>query len=262
MIALFAFAPAAAAFEPVFAIDDGFSIPMLSGGVETSLHAPGAETLLDGYGAALGYTTPFGMSDLSITTVHAAADFGFWGVSATYSGSGFDLYGDECEKAGFAVHPLGWLHCGGRITRYALRIEGFGDASTVTGDAGFVLTPYRSIVIAGVWEDLANAELGESKEPIDGCRRFSVGYDAGDGVTLLCGYRDAGRFEPSYYGGAVAHMGGQLDLGACGCSEPDRLEFMARLHIRGMTGAYRGSYHRELGMTHGFVLSCQCTRNR
>jgi len=40
--ALFAHAAAVAAFEPVTAIDDGFSMPIFSGGVETSLHMPGA----------------------------------------------------------------------------------------------------------------------------------------------------------------------------------------------------------------------------
>ncbi len=245
------------ALEPVTALDDGFTIPSKSGMEEASLHYPGAESCIKGIFATAAWNRPFGIDDLSVTTFHAGTGFGKTGISVSYSGSGFDLYGDEQEKLGISYALFDGISCGFRVTRSALRIRGFGDASAWSADMGVIIRLVESVYIAGAFEDLAGAELGVSREPLDGRTRFSTAWAVPGDITLLASLTKVRRFDPSCTGGFTAEIFPSLTVGAAGATEPDRMEFLAAFHIRGMVFSYRGMYHRDLGMSHGFSLSSQ-----
>jgi len=240
--------------EPVTALDDGFAVPSKAGLIEASLHFPGAESFITGPFAVAAWTRPFGVDDLSVTTVHAGTRFGKAGISLSCSGCGFDLYGDESEKIGFSYAFLDRISCGIRLTRSAMRIRGFGNAYALSADGGVVFRPVESVWVAGSYEDMSGAELGESREPLDGRTRLSAAWSMTGDFTLLCSASKVRLYDTSFSGGFTAGLSPLLTVGVTGASEPDRMEFLGMVHIRGLTWAYRGSYHRDLGMSHGFSM--------
>lgn len=246
--------PTLHAFEPVTALDDGFASPGASSSIESAMTFPGVEPFIGRPYAALAWQEPFGMRELAITTTHAGIGFGRFGVSAAFSGSGFDLYGDEIIKAGLAYAPVEHLGIGFRISRTAVRISGFGNASAVSIDAGVVYRPFETVWFALAAENLSGAELGESHEPLDGALRCTASWSAIDRVNLITGVCDTPRFDPSFHGGFTVAVAPQLTVGALGDNEPDRIEMLAAITLGGLRFAWRGSYHRDLGMSHGCSL--------
>jgi hypothetical protein len=251
----FAFSTPSAALEPVSALDDGFAVPSTSGMIEASLHFPGAESFLKGPFALIGWTRPFGVEDLSVVTFHAGTGFRKGGVSLSYSGTGFELYGDETEKIGFSYPLMDNLSCGIRLTRSAMRIKGFGDASALSADMGIVLRPLETVYLAGSIEDLKGAELGDSHEPLDGRTRLSAAWKLHTDITLLASLSKVRLYDVSFTGGFTAALAQSFTVGVTGANEPDRMEFLGMFCIRGMTCSYRGSYHRDLGLSHGFSIN-------
>lgn len=241
--------------EPVSAIDDAFAVPSQTGLVEASYHYPGAEAFIRSYFAAVAWSRPFDISDLAVTTVHAGTSFGGVGVSLSYSGSGFDLYGDELEKIGLSYRILHGVSCGVRLTRNAMRIKGFGDASAMSSDIGVVYRLLESVFLAGSIENITGAEIGDSHEPLDGRTRFSASWTMTGDITLLASISKVRRFDPSVCGGCTVKLFQSMTVGLAGGNEPDHLEFLAAFPFQSMVFSYRGSYHRELGMSHGFSLS-------
>jgi hypothetical protein len=242
------------ALEPVTALDTAFSVPSSATMVESVLFYPGAESFTRS-GFALGaWSVPFGMDDLAVSTGLAGRNFGTLGLSTSYSGSGFDLYGDEQEKIGISFAPLKYLSSGIRLSRNALRIKGFGDASTWSTDIGAIIRPWEKVFFGLAYEDITNAELGESKEPLDGRARLSASWLLPGNVTLISSVTKVRRFNPSVTCGVMFELWDALTTGIAGGNEPDRFEFLCLVKRQRFCFSYHGSYHRELGMTHGFSL--------
>jgi hypothetical protein len=253
-IAVFISAKTALAWEPVSALDDGFAIPSPGMLAESGMSFPGCESLIRSPYAVMAWQEPFGMRDLAVTTVHAGASAGNAAASISFSGSGFDLYGDEQEKFGLSYLLHDGLSAGIRITRSAMRIKNFGDSSAFGADAGLVCQPFKTVVLAVSVEDLFGATMGDSREPLDGAQRFSAAWNALEGFTVLGSMRNVRRFGTSFSAGFVTDVAGPLTIGACGGTEPDRIDFLAAVTLGGLRFAYWGSWHRDLGMSHGGSL--------
>jgi len=259
---LFVFlSPHAHALEPVTALEDGFAVPSGATMVEANVSYPGAETHAGGVFAAGAWSVPYGVGELAVTTGLAGFCAGRFGFSLVYSGSGFDLYGDEQEKLGFAVRLGGGVSAGLRVTRYAMRIKGFGHASAWSSDAGFVFHPHESLYLACSCEDLASAEIGETREPLDGRLRLAASYRMREGVTVLASLSKVRMFGPSLSFGMLFEVADVLAVGVTAAGEPDRFEFLCRVGRRAAEFSYRGSYHRELGMSEGFSVGWRRGRN-
>jgi len=242
------------ALEPVTALEDGFAVPSDATMVEANIPYPGAETYTGGFFAAGAWSVPYGVGELAVTTGLAGFCTGRFGVSLAYSGSGFDLYGDEQEKLGISVRLGRGVSAGLRATRYAMRIKGFGRASAWSSDAGFVFRPHESFYLACSYEDLVSAEIGETREPLDGRLRLAASCEMHDDVTVLASLSKVRMFGPSLSLGLVVKVAGILALGVTAANEPDRFEFLCRVGRRAAEFSYRGSYHRELGMSEGFSI--------
>ncbi len=248
------------ASEPVIglelssAFDGGFSVPSASRMAESSILYPGAESFTKGSFGMLGWSVPFGMEDMALTTIHGGYGFGRTAVSASFSSMGFDLYGEESVKTGFAYAPHKAVSIGARIARHAMRIKGFGDASAFSADLGIVLRPHTSVVIAASFEDIGEAELGNSREPVDGHYRIGGSWTASKRITLITALNKTQRFGLSVSGGFLANPAERLVLGVLGGTEPDRFEFLGGVTVSGFNFCYRGSHHRDLGMTHGWSI--------
>ena len=256
MLALAALLPASArSFEPVSALDDAFAIPSPSSLAEGVLNYPGSESFLRGTFIVLARSVPFDMEDLAVSTVAAGGRFGAVGASLSYSGAGFDLYGDEQEKAGCSVSLGGGLSAGARLTRTAVRIKGFGEASAWSADLGAVWRPASAVYIGASLEDIARARLGESREPLEGRTRVSFAWAPTGEATLFASMTKGRRFEPSVSAGCTVEMSHALLVGAAAGTEPERIDFIAAVTVRGARFSYRGSFHRELGFSHGFSLT-------
>ncbi len=247
--------------EPVTPLDDGFAVPSKRGMIESSMLYPGSESFLSGGFAVLAWRIPFGVEDLAVTSLHAGMNFGRTGVSCSFNTSGFDLYGEEQEKLGVSFSPFNAFSAGIRITRNAMRIKGFGHADALSADVGMVLQPFEAVYLAASFEDIANAELGESREPLDGLTRFSASWDASKSITLLSSVTKVRRFDPSFSGGFTAEILEALLFGVVVGSEPDRFEFLGTVTVSGIHFSYRGAHHSDLGMTHGFSMSWGHGRN-
>jgi len=245
----------ARALEPVSALDDGFTVPSAVTMTESAYSYPGAEAFIDGSFLTAGWSMPHGVGELAVSTGMAGYGNGRFGVSASYSGTGFELYGDEQEKLGVAYRPLGWLSGGVRVTRLSMRIKGFGDASAVSADAGIVFRPHERFRAALAYEDIAGAELGASEEPVDGRVMGAASWEAVPGATILLSLSKVRRFQPSVSFGIVAGAMRMLTLGVIGANEPDRFEFLCGVRPGNAVFSYRSVYHRDLGMTHGFSIS-------
>ena len=242
------------ALEPVTAFDDRFAVPSNCSITEASLFYPGSESFASGRFAVLGYRIPFGMEDLAVSTLHAGMNFGRAGVSVSFNGSGFDLYGEDQEKIGASFLLLDTAAAGVRLTRSAMRIEGFGQTNAWSADIGMVMHLLDSVFLAASVEDIAGAELGESKEPLDGAVRFAASWEIAEQVTLLSSVEKVRRFQPSLGCGCTVNLLDALTVGVIGGNEPDRFEFLGEVAVSILSFSYRGSYHREMGMTHGFSL--------
>ena len=243
------------ALEPITSLDDGFAVPSKRGMIEGSMFYPGTESLVSGGFAVLAWMVPFGVDDLAVTSLHAGMNFGKTGVSCSFNSSGFDLYGEEQEKLGISFSPFDGFSAGIRVTRNAMRIKGFGYAEALSADMGMVLNPFEAVYLAASFEDIADAELGESREPLDGLRRFSASWDASKSITLLSSVTKVRRFDPSFSGGFTAEILEALLFGVVVGSEPDRFEFLGTVTVSGMHFSYRGAHHSDLGMTHGFSMN-------
>lgn len=254
-IIVFVSAETALAWEPVGALDDNFAVPTPGMLTESGMSFPGCESLIRGPYAVLAWQEPYGMRDLAVTTVHAGASAGKTAASISFTSSGFDLYGDEQEKLGLSYLLHDGLSAGVRITRSAMRIKNFGDASAFSADAGLVCQPFKTLVLAVSVEDLFGATLGDSREPLDGAARLSAAWNALEGFTILGSMRNVRRFDTSFTAGFVTDVAGPLTIGACGGTEPDRIDFLAAVTLGGLRFAYRGSWHRDLGMSHGGSLA-------
>ena len=243
------------ALEPVTAIDDGFALPSKRSMIEGSMFYPGTESYIDGGFAFCAWRVPFGVEDLAVTSVHAGMNSGKVGISFSFNSSGFDLYGEEQEKIGLSFSPYKAVSAGIRFTRNAMRIKGFGQADAISADLGVVLHLFESAFFAASFEDLAKAELGESEEPLDGITRFAASWEASEYMTLISSVSKVRRFAPSFSGGFTVEILDALTLGVTGGNIPDRFEFLGSAAVSGILFSYRGSHHRELGMTHGFSIS-------
>ena len=243
------------ALEPVSALDDGFAIPSGAGMSGASYHYPGAESFQRRHFAIVAWYRPFGIDDLAVTTVHTGTTMGRFGLSLSYSGSGFDLYGDEQEKIGVSCKIMRTVSIGVRATRNAMRIKGFGDAAALGADIGVVVQPVESVYIAVSHEDIFGAELGDSHEPLDGRTRLSASLSLPGEATLLTSISKVRLYTTSFSGGVTLKLFQSLTLGVIGGNEPDRMEFLVCVPVRNLQCSYRGLYHRDLGMSHGFSLS-------
>ena len=243
------------AFEPVSAVDDGFAVPYEEGMVAASVLYPGAESYLNGGFIIAAWSVPYGLEDMAVTTCHTGFNFGKTGLSVSYSGSGFDLYGEEQEKLGISLSPFKWISTGFRITRNAIRIKNFGRAAAWSTDTGMIFHLSESLYIAAALEDLVSAELGSSCEPLDGKTRLAATWRTGGNVTLLASLTKVRRFDPSLSAGFTAEIVNILTIGVMGAHDPDRFEFLCSVKPKKIVFSYRGSYHRELGMSHGFSIN-------
>ncbi|MHB9027965.1 MAG: hypothetical protein ACYC9O_04300, partial [Candidatus Latescibacterota bacterium] len=97
-ILFLAFAIPSSALEPISALDDGFAMPSHFTMPEAAFAWPGSEALAGGPFALLAWFAPFGVQDLAVTTAVAGGRFGRTGVFLSWSGTDFDLYGDDQEK--------------------------------------------------------------------------------------------------------------------------------------------------------------------
>ena len=244
----------AIALETVTAFDSALNVPSAGNLAEPSMLYPGAESFAGGGFAAVGWSVPFGVEDLAVTSFHGGRGFGRAGVSFSLNASGFDLYGEDQEKLGLSFVPLENLSAGVRITRNAMRIKGFGQASAVGADLGVVYHPFETVYVSASVEDVAGAQLGESREPVDGQRRCSVSWLASEQIMFLCAVSKVRRYDPSFSAGFTASILRVLSVGAAGGNEPDRFDFLGTVTAAGMRFSYRGSHHRDLGMTHGFSI--------
>ena len=255
ILALTALLPASACpFEPVTALDDAFAIPSPTSLAEGALHYPGSESLLRGTFFVLARSVPFGVEDLAVSTVSAGGRFGGFGVSLSYSGAGFDLYGDEQEKAGCSLPLGGGLSAGARLTRTAVRFKGFGEAAAWSADIGTVWHPAAAIYAAASFENITGARFGESREPIEGRARASFAWAPSREAVMFASMAKVRRFEPSVSAGCTVEAARAVLLGAAAGTEPERIDFLAAVTVRGARFSYRGSFHRELGFSHGFSL--------
>lgn len=244
----------AVGLEPVSAFDDGFSTPTSTRLAESSFLYPGAESFSKGAFGSLGWSVPFGMDEMALTTFHGGYGFGKAAVSLSFTSMGFDLYGEETGKAGFSYAPHRAVSIGARITRHAMRIKGFGNASAFGADMGIILRPWATIVISASFEDIGGAELGDSREPIDGHYRLAGSWAASRRFTLLTTLNKTQGFGTSITGGFAATPVNRLIIGVLGGTEPDRFEFIGGVSVSGLCFFYRGSHHRDLGMTHGWSI--------
>ncbi len=251
----------AAAFEPVSAFHDGFAIPGVYGGSGAVYSFPGWEAFGRGVTLAGGWFMPHGMEELSTTTGCASYGWERVGLSASFSGTGFDLYGDEMAKAGIAFRPVSWIAGGIRLTRCAMRIEGYGSASAMGADTGFVVRPREGIFVSAAYEDITGAELGRSEEPVDGRMLASFCWRAAPGASLVASVSKVRRFDPSMSAGIITEILDSLTLGIIGANGPDRFEFLCGVSPGRSRFSWRGTYHRELGMTHGFSISWRDSRD-
>jgi len=251
---IFSFTGETFCLEPLTSLDDGFSIPGDGSMEEASLLFPGSESLIERPYAVLGYSVPFGLEDLAVSSFIAGSRFGKTGISLSWNGSGGDLYSDEQEKLGISYHLSKSIHLGARLTRNALHIQGFGRASAWSGDAGMIFHPADSFYLAVSYEDVAGAELGESKEPLDGRSRAAVSWNLPGEVTLIGSFTKVRRFDPSCSGGCVLGIGETLNFGIAGANEPNRIEFLSSIMVRNLKFSYRGSFLGDLGFTHGFSI--------
>lgn len=253
---LAALMPASAhSFEPLSALDDAFAIPSPRSLAEGVLHYPGSESLFRRPFVVLARSVPFGVEDLAVSTVAAGGQFGGVGLSFSFSGAGFDLYGDEQEKAGCSVPLGGGLFAGARLTRTAVRMKGFGDASTWSADLGAVWRPVAAVYAAASIGDIAGARLGESREPLDEHARVSLAWSPSGAATLFSSVTKVRRFDPSVSAGCTVEVSRILLLGAAAGTEPERIDFLASVTVGGARFSYRGSFHRELGFSHGFSVA-------
>ncbi len=244
----------ARAYEPVTALDDAFAIPSPMTLPESILNHPGVEPFLRGTTALIARSVPFGVNELAVVTGTAARRFGRFGASVSFSGTGFDLYGDDTEKAGCSLLVGRGFSLGARLTRYGMRIKGFGNASAWSADAGVVWHPKHMVYIAGSVEDITGARLGESREPIDGRVHASASWTVVQDVVLFVETVKVRRFDPSTSAGFMVEPAPHFLVGAAGGTEPDRIDFLAAVAVRGARFSYRGSFHRELGYSHGFSM--------
>ena len=240
--------------EPATALDDAFTIPTASRIAESSMLFPGAESFAVRAFALVAQRVPFGVEELSVTSAHAGMSGKRFGMSVSYSSSGFDLYGEEAGKAGLSFAPFESVGAGIRLTRNALRIKGFGDASAWSADAGLVIRPHDRVFLAVSVEDVVGAELGESDEPLDGGTRFAASWAAAGNVDIIGSFTKIRRLDPAIVAGFTAVLFDVLTLGAAGGTEPDRFEYLTGVAVSGVRASYRGSWHTDLGMTHGFCL--------
>ncbi len=254
-LGLFFISGNAFALEPVTAIDDGFALPSKISMIEGSMFYPGTESYIKGGFAFCAWRVPFGVEDLAVTSVHAGMNSGKIGISFSFNSSGFDLYGEEQEKIGLSFSPNKVASAGIRFTRNAMRIKGYGQADAISADMGVILHLVESVFFAASFEDLADAKLGESEEPLDGITRFAASWNASEYITLISSVSKVRRFAPSFSGGFIAEIMDALILGVTGGNVPDRFEFLGSVAVSEILFTYRGSHHRELGMSHGFSIS-------
>ena len=245
----------ASAYEPVSAFEDGFAVPSPGYLSESGYAWPGVEAMLTGPYAAIAWQVPFGMEELAVTTAQAGTAVGRAGFSVSFSGTGFDLYGDEQEKAGISYRLRDSLSAGLRVTRSAMRIQGFGAAAAFSADAGVIWRPAESVILAFAAEDLAGATLGDLREPLDGALRLSVSTRLAEQFTLFAGARKVRLRDTSVSAGFLAKVAGPLTVGAGFGMVPDRVEFLAAIDLGTLRFAYRGGWHPDLGMSHGGSLA-------
>jgi hypothetical protein len=248
--------------EPVTALDDGFSIPYSGSMGEASFNFPGSESLVDGPYALLGYAAPFGLEDLAVSTFIVGARSGKTGISLSWNGTGGDLYHDEQEKIGISYSVLKSLHMGVRLTRNAMRIKGFGEASAWSGDVGVIFHPSEPLYFAFLREDVAGAVLGESKEPLDGRSRAVASWSLPGEITMIASVTKVRRFAPSLSGGCILGIWEVLDVGISGANEPGRIEFFSSIMVKNLKFSYRGSFQGDLGSSHGVSVSFGCNKVR
>jgi hypothetical protein len=241
-------------YETVTALDDAFSIPSTVTPEEGVMHFPGSESLLRGAFVTVARSVPFGVEELAVSTVAAGARFGAAGVSFSYSGSGFDLFGDEREMAGCSLSLGGGLSAGARLTRTAVRMKGFGDGEAWNTDLGAVWCPAGSVCLGGSLENAAKTGLGDSHEPLERRGQVSLAWAQSDTATLFASMAKEGRFDPSASAGCTMEVSHILRLGAAAGSGPQRFEFLAAITGYRVRFSYRGSFHRDLGFSHGFSV--------
>jgi len=244
----------ARALDPVCAVDDPFTMPGAGGTAETVFAWPGGEYVMRGAFAAAAWSVPFGISELAVGSATAGYRRGALALTAICNSTGFDLYGEDSEKIGMALMPSGTISVGLRLTRQAMRIEGFGQADAWSADAGAVVSLPGAVTLSAAVEDIAGAELGRSHEPVDGRLRAGAVWDSGP-VRVVAGVSMVRRFDTAFEGGFVADVYEALTIGAAGGSGPDRFTAICSLHVAGMSFSYRGGWHPELGMTHGFSIA-------
>jgi len=242
------------ALEPATALDDCFTAPSEERIVESMVLFPGAESFGRGVYTLCAMRVPFGIEELAVTTALAGVSGNRLGMSMSFSSVGFDLYGEEMGKLGLTYSPVRRVGAGIRLTRNSMRIKGYGDASTWSADAGIVLRPVESVFLAASVEDVTDARLGESEETLDGAARFAAAWMATTRMEFITAVNSVRRFDPSVSAGFTFRILDILTLGAAGGTGPDRFEFLVTVAKSGLRVSVRGSYHAELGMSHGFSL--------
>lgn len=204
---------------------------------------------------ALSHTPgPFGLPDLSQSSLVYVEPLSFGGAALSVQRYGFDLYREISIGVSAAAHLENGWDAGLSMHYYSLAIAGYGSAGTVGFDAGMVLELAEDVRAGFAALNLNAPAIGSARERLPQVFALGLSYQPMRGVLLASDVvKDVGFPADLRFGIEFAPVT-MLRLLAGAGTEPSSFRAGMEISYDPVGLAYAYTTHPDLGGTHHLSL--------
>ena len=218
---------------------------------------PSSLAFIKNWSTASFYAQPYGMKELNITSIGFAKRYKKLTFGLGISQFGFDLYREQKIGLGLAMHVTSSLQLGFAFRYQQIKIKNYGETGSFTLDAGWVFTVSPKTKIAGSFQNVPGATIGQDRQPLPQILRMGVQFQPiAQVLTFAELYKDI-SFKPEGRFGIEIKAIESLFLRVGITRNPARFTGGFGLNIFGLQIDYGFNHHQVLGYTHavGLIIS-------
>jgi competence ComEA-like helix-hairpin-helix protein len=228
--------------------------------------SPSSIGFLDGPGAAVSASRPFGLGELDRCAAAGSSPVGrhaVAGIALTLTGG--SAYSEFTLMGGCAVRIADRIALGASAAFRRLQISGYGTGTGFSGDLGMIFTPVDGIYAAGTARGAVRTRLGSSGDPA--CPRaleLAAGVCAAPGVTVAAGFTMEENHDPCFSLCSGFSPDRAVTLGAGILTSPLRFSAAVSVSVFEIDLGYGYSGHETLPASHSLSLgwgSCAAVPN-
>lgn len=218
---------------------------------------PASLCSIDNWSVVSSYSQPYGMNELTVTSIGFAKRLKKIILGLGISQFGFDLYREQKIGLGLALPITSSLQFGITLRYHQIKIKNYGETGSITLDAGWVFNVSPTTKIAGSFQNVPRATIGRDHQALPQIMRMGIQFQPIENVLTFAElYKDISFESEGRFGAEIKTME-SLFLRVGFTRNPARFTAGFGLNILGLQIDYGFNHHQVLGHTHamGLIIS-------